>query len=237
MAKIATLIDDFASGSKNTAKWKATPDLLGHNAFDTLGDTSTQSGGKLILSTTDSVQCTGAYSSNDTTLDLTSSAAYFEITDPPIVQSEFCFNISDPAMGPGGSGAMVFWRLLYDGTNYTLNAECNFFGTGGVPYSATFSPTAHRWLRIRDDGTDIYWETSPDGSAWTIRRAMSAGASPPSYYAFTSAACGLYLNNYSSPAKIGVSMGVDNFNTVSAPAPPPPPPPPVSYPIRSEMYF
>lgn len=33
----------------------------------------------------------------------------------------------------------------------------------------TYSPTADEWLRLRESGSTIYWETSPDGSSWTVR--------------------------------------------------------------------
>jgi hypothetical protein len=30
-----------------------------------------------------------------------------------------------------------------------------------------YSATEHRWLRLRESGGTIYWDTSPDGSSWT----------------------------------------------------------------------
>ncbi len=37
-----------------------------------------------------------------------------------------------------------------------------------------YEPTAHRWWRIRVEGTTVLWQTSPDGSAWTTRRTKTA---------------------------------------------------------------
>ncbi|MFJ3537055.1 hypothetical protein ACIPQA_16480 [Streptomyces sp. NPDC090109] len=34
----------------------------------------------------------------------------------------------------------------------------------------TYSPTDHAWLQLREAGGTLYWETSPDGVAWTVRR-------------------------------------------------------------------
>ena len=45
--------------------------------------------------------------------------------------------------------------------------------TGGVVTSNTYVPydeAAMRWWRIRDDGGDVLWETSPDGETWTTLR-------------------------------------------------------------------
>lgn len=36
----------------------------------------------------------------------------------------------------------------------------------GITFPA-YSPTDHRWLRIREDEGVTYWEASPDGAAWT----------------------------------------------------------------------
>ncbi|MBR8638611.1 hypothetical protein KEF29_03180 [Streptomyces tuirus] len=40
----------------------------------------------------------------------------------------------------------------------------------------TYSPTDHLWLRLREDGTNVYWDTSPDGSTWTNRRTLATPA-------------------------------------------------------------
>jgi hypothetical protein len=41
-----------------------------------------------------------------------------------------------------------------------------------IPYD----PVAHAYLRIRQTGTDLRWETSPDGATWTTRRTSPAPA-------------------------------------------------------------
>lgn len=41
-----------------------------------------------------------------------------------------------------------------------------------IPYSAT----DHLWLRLREDGTNVYWDTSPDGTTWTNRRTLATPA-------------------------------------------------------------
>lgn len=39
-----------------------------------------------------------------------------------------------------------------------------------------YDPTAHAWLRIRQETTDIAWDTSSDGRAWTTQRTAPAPA-------------------------------------------------------------
>ncbi|MFD5002220.1 hypothetical protein ACFWMV_04860 [Streptomyces mutabilis] len=41
-----------------------------------------------------------------------------------------------------------------------------------IPYD----PVAHAYLRIRQPGPDLLWETSPDNATWTIRRTVAAPA-------------------------------------------------------------
>ncbi|MEV4784002.1 hypothetical protein AB0K53_00860 [Streptomyces tuirus] len=40
----------------------------------------------------------------------------------------------------------------------------------------TYSPTDHLWLRLREDGTNVYWDTSPNGTTWTNRRTLATPA-------------------------------------------------------------
>jgi hypothetical protein len=39
-----------------------------------------------------------------------------------------------------------------------------------------YNTTDHLWLRLREDGTNVYWDTSPNGSAWTNRRTLATPA-------------------------------------------------------------
>ncbi|CAL9313851.1 hypothetical protein [Streptomyces sp. SudanB91_2054] len=41
-----------------------------------------------------------------------------------------------------------------------------------IPYD----PVAHAYLRIRQAGPDLLWETSPDNATWTVRRTVAAPA-------------------------------------------------------------
>lgn len=45
----------------------------------------------------------------------------------------------------------------------------NYYEAAGSP-NVTYSPTTHRWWRIRRGNGNIYWETSADGVTYTIRR-------------------------------------------------------------------
>ena len=34
----------------------------------------------------------------------------------------------------------------------------------------SYDAAAHAWLRLREDAGSLFWETSPDGRTWTVRR-------------------------------------------------------------------
>lgn len=52
--------------------------------------------------------------------------------------------------------------------------EVGYFDGSAV--SLTFSPIDHMWLRIREAGGTVYWETSGDGFGWTVRRSLATPA-------------------------------------------------------------
>ncbi|MCX5601607.1 hypothetical protein OOK29_25995 [Streptomyces phaeochromogenes] len=62
--------------------------------------------------------------------------------------------------GPTDTLAMTV-RVGYSDPGYTA-----------IPYD----PVAHAYVRIREAGGVLYWDTSPDGSAWTNRRTETAPA-------------------------------------------------------------
>lgn len=49
------------------------------------------------------------------------------------------------------------------------------YGDPGGVYPA-YDPVAHAWLRLREDAGSLFWETSPDGLTWTVRRTAASPA-------------------------------------------------------------
>jgi hypothetical protein len=46
----------------------------------------------------------------------------------------------------------------------------------GAAAVLTYDPIQHGWLRIREASGTVYWETSGDGYAWTVRRTLATPA-------------------------------------------------------------
>lgn len=88
---------------------------------------------------------------------------------------------------PTGGGAGVAYLLIgaMSGTAGTYIAVlCDVVGgyialTSRIGYAdpgavyLAYDPVAYRWIRIRDTAGSVYWETSPDGVTWVIRRTLT----------------------------------------------------------------
>ncbi|MFD9276912.1 hypothetical protein ACFWD7_06415 [Streptomyces mirabilis] len=85
--------------------------------------------------------------------------------------------------------------------------------------SAYFDPTAveiaynattHAFLRLREDGTNVYWDTSPDGTTWTNRRTLAT----PAWIPASIDTCALDMSAHRD-AGVTDYAAYDLFNTLS----------------------
>jgi hypothetical protein len=53
-----------------------------------------------------------------------------------------------------------------------------------------YDPVAHLFLRLAEDGTDLTWATSPDGTTWTTQRTLAT----PAWIAADAEACALDMS-------------------------------------------
>ncbi|MGA4989886.1 beta strand repeat-containing protein [Nonomuraea bangladeshensis] len=142
------LRDDFAGASLDTDRWTAT------NSVGVVGE---QAGGVYRF---DVDAAAVAYSQ-------LASAGQYDLTG-----STFVAELVDA--GSGAAGLEVYFTAEADASNrLTMVVAGGFLGiyktVAGVQTGITFpaySPTDHRWLRIREDAGTTYWEASPDGSTW-----------------------------------------------------------------------
>jgi hypothetical protein len=95
--------------------------------------------------------------------------------------------VNPPA--PGGATGAVFCQLLVlsstvgtqavfeiDVTSNLLLMAVHVDYTDEDPAVAAYDPAEHAWLRMREAGGSLYWETSPDGRTWTVQHAEAAPA-------------------------------------------------------------
>lgn len=91
-----------------------------------------------------------------------------------------------PAASTATTATIVFGIIgATDGTNLqftvnpvanTLRAESNVAYTDGAATSVTYNATNHLWMRYREDGTNVYWDTSANGISWTNLRTLATPA-------------------------------------------------------------
>lgn len=55
-----------------------------------------------------------------------------------------------------------------------MQSDTGYYDPAGV--EITYNPVTHLFLRLREDGTNVYWDTSPDGTTWTNRRTLATPA-------------------------------------------------------------
>ena len=121
---------------------------------------------------------------------------------------------------PASGGPNFTFKLYYDATNFVdliiddtqiitrlTNAGS---ATNGTP--VTYSATAHRFFRIRESASVLYWETSADGSSWSTLRSTTTPTFLDSTTAVqvrflvdgTSVSAGnVVIDNLNIPARVG----------------------------------
>jgi hypothetical protein len=156
MPGLNTLQDDFADGTLNTSLWSGS-----------YGD-PTESDGKAHI------PCSTGYAGlkSGSAYTLAASSVFLRLHAP------------DPT-GATSAAASVFVLSSVGGTDagYIVDAAQDALGlylregyADGTAVFLTYDNTDHAWLRLRETTGTLYWETSPDGFAWTVRRSAASPA-------------------------------------------------------------
>ncbi|MFE2132231.1 hypothetical protein ACFW9X_03130 [Streptomyces sp. NPDC059466] len=72
------------------------------------------------------------------------------------------------------SGTRIGWR--YDAGTGVLSAQSQTSFADGSAVNLTYSAIDHAWLRVRESGGTVTWETSGDGYTWVSRRTLATPA-------------------------------------------------------------
>lgn len=156
MPGFGLLIDDFDDGVQDPALWS-----------QSYGDPVEQDG-------TAAVPCTTGY------------AAYRSASTYTLAWSQVAARVYPPAAGGASSAACSL--LVLSGTGGTdagflIDAAQGAMGLylreGYADSGAlfpTYDPAGHAWLRLREDGGSLHWETSPDGRTWSLLRTAPSPA-------------------------------------------------------------
>jgi len=151
MPKLSTFSDNFTTA--DAAKW-------------TYQGAAGVSGGQLQLVPAPTY---GNKVDSAASWDLTSSTIHVELVSAPLGNGSIGSFVS--LFDSGGSDSV---QMYVEGGALTMTETVS-----GSPSSTnvSYNSTSHRWLRIRHDGTNVIWETAPEGITWTTRRTKVAGRS------------------------------------------------------------
>lgn len=91
-----------------------------------------------------------------------------------------------------------------------LRMQSNVAYFDGAAVEIAYNATTHLWLRIRENGTNVLWDTSPDGTTWTTRRTLAT----PAWVTAAVDTCAVDLFCYRDAGTTDYAA-YDNVNTLS----------------------
>lgn len=180
---ISTFTDDFESFTagqdiSDHAQWYnsstvgASATVESASTVNTAFGSSVFSGGKALLLSADGAGVTAEAGSNDY-YDFSGGRVWFEVGITTALFTTFDFFFTGQVAGVGinayGGGGISMY-VAHNGTNVRL--VCG----GDLATDIAYDPVAHRWMQFRETGGTIYFETSPNGSTWTVQDSISTGA-------------------------------------------------------------
>jgi hypothetical protein len=152
MALFSTLQDNFIGPALNTNLWTQFTGGSATFVYDT-------SGVKVVYPVSTTSATDGDLTSNSS-YDLTGSSVLVNVLDVPDVGAVN----TDASMIVGTTTNGL--RILVEGgqiyaQKFVGGAQTNLANT-------TYSRVTHAWWRIRETAGTSYWETSPNGTTWTV---------------------------------------------------------------------
>jgi hypothetical protein len=193
MPSLSTLVDNFNDG------------IVGANWGNAYGGV-TESGGKAH------VPCTTGYAGYQTAYSWTMAGATFfvAVTAVPAASTatEAYASVFVNAPDIATSGIRVGFVINTVSGLLKFSSETGYYDPGAV--TVTYSATTHKFLRLREDGTNVYWDTSPDGATWTNQRTIAT----PGWVTASVDTCALDLSAHRD-AGAADEAAYDLFNTLS----------------------
>jgi hypothetical protein len=162
MPLIGELRDAFDDGVVDTTKWPSNYNSGG-------GGMPTEVGGRAR------VACDTGFSAftSDTTYTLAESHAWVEMYPPAAggAATEAWSQLLIASSTPGTDAIAEVNAVTGD---LTLAVRTGYFDPGAT--ILTYNPVDHRWIRIRETGGNLLFDTSADSLTWTNRRTTTSPA-------------------------------------------------------------
>jgi hypothetical protein len=192
MAKAHTLVDNFNDNATDNAKW------VSYGSPGVLAERIREANGRVEIRPASGATGYSGYRSV-AAYDLTRSHASVEVVR---------------ALSTPSPAAATYLRAQIDGNNHVELGISKgvisplYVVAGAYTYfdEQPYDPARHRFLRLRERDGNTFWETSADGSDWTVL------ASRPNPINLTSVNLTIATGNYQTVTAPGVAI-FDNFNT------------------------
>ncbi|MFB6675612.1 LamG-like jellyroll fold domain-containing protein [Streptomyces sp. NPDC056390] len=154
---LSQLGDDFDDGVADSSLW-------------TTGGGAAEAGGRMRLPLGGGVS---AFYRSAREWNLTGNALAAKFATVPAAGGSSSASVS-MYIHSATSGTRVRW--YYNALNGELRALNEVGSTDASPTILTYNAIQHAWLRIRESSGTLYFETSMDGFAWTVRRSLATPA-------------------------------------------------------------
>lgn len=163
------------------------------------------------------VPCTTSYAGYQTAYSWTLAGAsfYMAIVTTPAAsgatQAYASVFVNAPGIGETGGplyGCRVGFIVNAVTGQLSCTSETGYYEE--TPTLLTYSAVTHKFLRLRETGGNILWDTSPDGTTWTNRRTLAT----PAWVTASVDQCALDLSAHRNAGTADYAA-YDFFNTLS----------------------
>ncbi|WP_369274507.1 hypothetical protein AB5J55_35320 [Streptomyces sp. R11] len=190
MPSLSTLVDNFNDN------------VIGPNWGNSYGGV-TETGGKAR------VPCTTGFAGYQTAYSWTLAGAslFVKVTTVPTAGAAtecYCGML----VNSGTDGTRIGFTIKAVGSLLRMQSDTGYFD--GAAVEIAYNPTTHAYLRLREDGTNVYWDTSPDGTTWTNRRTLAT----PAWVTAGIDTCALDMSSHRDAGADDFAE-YDNFNTLA----------------------
>lgn len=193
MPSLSTLVDNFNDS------------IIGPDWGNSYGGVS-ETGGRAR------VPCTTTQAGYETGFAWTfgGSSLYVKVPTIPAASTATTANCSVFVDAPdvATSGNRVGFTIKAVAGVLRMQSDTGFTDAGAV--EITYNATTHAFLRLREDGVNVYWDTSPDGTTWTNQRTLAS----PAWIAASSEQCAVELAAYRDAGTSDYAE-FDLFNTLA----------------------
>jgi hypothetical protein len=157
MPSLSLLVDNFNSGT------------LGPEWGNSYGGTTVVGGRARVPCTTGYAGCQTAYA-----WTLAGASFFVQVPTVPSPVGATAEAYCAVTVQGGTEGTRVGFIINQISGMLRCVSETGYWDDNAV--EITYDPVEHLFLRIREDGTSLYWDTSPDGTTWTNRRTLATPA-------------------------------------------------------------